>query len=133
MRLASLVTGAVAILVCAWFVLGIRQEHDLNRAQAIVSSANSLSAAQAAHVNSLLDAAGTLNPDQQVNLLRGDVAALRNQTPRAARIFQQVADREPMNINAWVLVAQADFGKGRPLANAIAHISQLDHQMKGQH
>ena len=93
----------------------------------------SLSAAQAAHANSLLRAAGTLNPDQQVNLLRGDVAALRNQTPRAARIFQRVADREPMNINAWVLLARADYGKGRPLANAVAHIAALDHQAKGGH
>jgi predicted Zn-dependent protease len=133
MRLARLLTAALAIVASAWFGLGIRQAHDLARAQAIVSGANSLSARQAEHVESLLQSAGTLNPDQQVNLVLGEVAALRNQTPRAARIFSQVAHREPMNITAWVLLAQADFGKGRPLANALAHISQLDHQVERSH
>ncbi len=133
MRPARLLIGVVAVVACVWFGLGIRQAHDLGRAQAIVSGANSLSARQAAQVDSLLRAAATLNPDQQVNLVRGEAAAARNQNARAARIFEQVAAREPMNITAWVLIAQADYGKGRPLTRALAHIAQLDHQFKGAH
>ncbi len=130
MRFVRALTGVLAVVLCGWFALGVRQAHDLSRAEAIVSSSSGLSARQARPVQSLLQAASTLNPDQRVNLVRGEVAALESQTPRAARIFAQVADREPLNINAWLLLAQADYGQGAPLARALSHIGQLDHQMK---
>lgn len=131
MRLARLLAGALAVAVCMWFALATRQAHDISQAETIISAANTLSSRQAAHVNSLLDTAGIQNPDQQVNLLRGELATLSHQPVRAARIFQDVADREPLNINAWLLVAQADFRTGRPVAIALSHVAQLDHQAPG--
>ncbi len=64
------VLAVLALVCCAWFALGVRQSHDLAAANAIVSAQGKPTPAQARRVNSLLDSASTLNPDQQVNILR---------------------------------------------------------------
>ena len=103
----------LAVVVCAWFVLGIRQAHDTARATAIIASANTPSAAQAAHVRSLLRAAGTLNPDLQLDVIRGQLALFRGDNADATRILESVVRREPLNVEAWVYLARAAFNVNR--------------------
>jgi predicted Zn-dependent protease len=126
MLLARAAAASVAVLVCAWFVLGIRQAHDTNKVQSLVSSTNTLSAQQAGHADALLRAAGTLNPDSTVDLLRAVVALREHQQQRAVPIIEAVAAREPMNVEAWTLLAEAAFGDGPLVNKAISHIALLD-------
>jgi predicted Zn-dependent protease len=85
-----------------------------------------LTAAQAARVGSLLDAAGMFNPDREVDLLRGQVLLGEGQRRPALRVFEGVTRDEPMNIEAWVLVAQTAYGNGPLIDRALARVGQLD-------
>jgi predicted Zn-dependent protease len=124
----------LAVVVCVWFALGIRQTRDTARATAIIASAasaNGPSAAQTSHVQSLLRAAGTLNPDKQLDVLRGQLALLRNDNRGAARILQGVVAREPLNVEAWVYLARAAFKVNRhEFGIAAQRIAQLDPPQK---
>jgi predicted Zn-dependent protease len=126
MLLARVAAVSFAAVVCAWFALGIRQVRGTNQAESILSGASTLSAQQAAHTDSVLRAAGTLNPDSAVDLLRGTVALREHQQQRAAHIFEAIVAREPMNLEAWVLLAQAAFGDGPLVNQALSHIGLLD-------
>lgn len=118
---------ALALIACAWFVLGARQARDTARASALVNGSSQLSAADEAHVRSLLRSAGTLNPDLTVDTLRGQLALDENRDRRAAQIFASVTRREPMNLDAWVLLAQATQQNDRQtFARAIRVIGKLD-------
>jgi hypothetical protein len=115
----------LALVLCAWFGLGIVQAHDTNTATTIINEPG-MSAKQAKHVRALLRGAGTLNPDLQVQLLRGRLALLENDRARAVGIFRDATRREPMNVQAWLLLAEAAYGNG-PLINlAVTNISELD-------
>jgi predicted Zn-dependent protease len=124
----------LAVVVCAWFALGIRQTRDTARATAIIASAasaNGPSAAQASHVRSLLKAAGTLNPDKQLGVLRGQLALLQGNNRSAARILEGVVAQEPLNVEAWVYLARAAFNVNRhEFGIAAQRIAQLDPPQK---
>ncbi len=116
---------SAAVLVCAWFALGTRQAVDTTRAGAIVNHVNMLTRPQAAHVQALLSSASVLNPDRQVDILRGIVAQERNDPRHALAIFERVARAEPMNLTAWVYVAQTGYGSP-VLKHAVEEIGRLD-------
>lgn len=108
---ATRILGALlALVVCAWFGLGVVQSRDVDRAAAIVGGSGRLTPAEAQQARSLLSRAGTLNPDRQVDLLRAQLE-VREGDPAAARaiLFRVLAD-EPLNINAWVALARASQG-----------------------
>jgi hypothetical protein len=117
----------LALVVCAWFVLGIQQAHDTNRVTAIVSGLfgqRELRPAQASRANSLLNSAQVLNPDAQVDVLRARVALLRGDRARAKRILIDVLRREPMNIAAWYGLATS--AKDQPtVLLALGRIARL--------
>jgi predicted Zn-dependent protease len=118
--------AALAVAAGAWFVLGWFQARDTQRATTLLA-ASSLSPAQARQTESLLDSAGTLNPDLTVDILRGKLAADRNENAQAVRILQSVTSREPLNLTGWVqlafiaeragdkTIAAAAFAEGRAL------------------
>ncbi len=111
---ARLVSVLVALVMVAWFVIGVRQAHGTNGATAIVAGSSTLSAAEARRADSLLNEAKLLNPDQQVNIIRGAVM-LRSGHPLAAqRILLSVTHSEPKNLEAWLWLAKAS-GRNRPL------------------
>jgi predicted Zn-dependent protease len=97
----------LAVLACAWFVLGIRQAHGIDAATSAISAQTRLSGNAVRRVNSSLDAAATLNPDQEVNVLRARLALAQGDERRARAILRQVTRREPSNLEAWVWYAQA--------------------------
>jgi predicted Zn-dependent protease len=100
---------AFAVAACAWFALGVRQAHDINAATAITSR-SPLPAIQVKHANSLLDDAATLNPDQQVNVLRAELAVDQGRYVRARQILRQVVRREVNNLQAWLVMKSASTG-----------------------
>jgi predicted Zn-dependent protease len=124
----------LAVVVCAWFALGIRQTRDTARATAIIASAasaNGPSAAQASQERSLLRAAGTLNPDKQLDVLRGQLALLQGNNRSATRILEGVVAQEPLNVEAWVYLARAAFNVNRhEFGIAAQRIAQLDPPQK---
>jgi predicted Zn-dependent protease len=116
---------ALALAAAAWFALGIRQAHELTTVSAQLARSPRLSAAQARSADALLDAAGTLNPDKQVALLRGQVALAAGGAAAAQRIFLQLARGEPMNINAWAWLVRAAGSDHRLIRLGLEHIAQL--------
>lgn len=128
--LSRIIAIAVALVACAWFALGLRQSTELNRATALLSGSGSLSRGQANRIRGLLDAAGTLNPDRQVEIMRGVLAEGQNQTRQALAIFERIVQAEPMNLSAWAYLTQAGLNNASVVRRAVAHIAELDPAQK---
>ena len=116
---------AVALVACAWFALGIRQAHEIARATSIVSQARALTPARAREADSLLRSAGALNPDLEVDVLRGRVALARGNLVGARRILTSVVRREPENVEAWIWLARASNGSPATFRLAVMRVQQL--------
>jgi predicted Zn-dependent protease len=98
---------AVALVVAAWFALGVRQAVNTTRATALITGPGQLTPARGHDARSLLDSAATLNPDRTVNLLRGELALAQNHNASAQRILLALTHSEPQNLDAWVQLAYA--------------------------
>ncbi|HWJ50969.1 MAG TPA: hypothetical protein VNR42_08115 [Solirubrobacteraceae bacterium] len=119
--------GIVALVVCAWFELGIRQAHDTAAATAIVTAhPQTASAAQTRKVESLLHAAGQLNPDVEVDLLRGRIVLAGGDPAGARRIIAAVTRAEPRNLEAWLTLASASTDSRPSFLNALEHVRRLE-------
>ena len=116
---------AAALVACAWFATGIRQAHDSDAANAIISSPGSLTAAEAAHATALLNAAGQLNPDTAVDLLRSQLALRQGDVARARQLALSVLRREPMNARAWIALGRAAAGNKAILLLAFGRLYRL--------
>ncbi len=100
----------LALVMAAWFALGIRQAQNTNQASALVAPGARLTASQAAKASDLLDAAGFLNPDRQVEVLRAELRADRGDLSGARRILKGVVRTEPQNLAAWLALARSSAG-----------------------
>jgi predicted Zn-dependent protease len=107
MRLFRATLLILAIVACAWYVLGIRQAHDTAAATALLARGTPVTAAEAARADALLHVAAQLNPDQQVVILRAQVAYDRGDRRRAEQLLAPVVRDEPRNAVAWLWVARA--------------------------
>ncbi|MBV9193484.1 MAG: hypothetical protein JO168_05015 [Solirubrobacterales bacterium] len=125
MRLLRAAVAVLALVVCAWFALGARQAHELSAAGNLITTPGALTRPQAAHAEAMLRAAATLNPDSQVDVLRGRLALTQGQRARATNLFTRVAEREPMNVVAWYWLAQDPQSYGAWLV-ALARVAQLE-------
>lgn len=122
---ASLAVCAAALVVGAWFALGIRQSHDLNVATGIVSASAPLTSAQAQRASNLLHRAGQLNPDRAVDLARSQLALRQGDRAGARALARSVTDSEPQNIDAWLTYATASAHDPRAFALALRHLNAL--------
>lgn len=131
-NLARYGLALVALLVAAWFGLGFYQAQQTGRASALIGGGNRLSPRQAQQARSTLDAAGTLNPDRAVDVLRGQLATDQGNYPRAIRILTAVTAREPLNLTAWAQlgVAAVKAGDRQVLVVAGRHIAELIPRVK---
>ncbi len=120
------VTAALlALVVGAWFALGAVQSRDIDRAGAIASARGALTGRAAGQAASLLDDAGTLNPDRQVDLLRAELVARRGDLPGARAILVSVVHDEPQNIDAWAALARSSAGDPAAFRLAVARVRAL--------
>lgn len=131
MTLPRVLMVLLAAVVGAWFALGARQAAKLNDATGIVTAAARPAAPALARASSDLRAAAVLNPDRQVDILRGRVAILRGHTARARRILRAVTRAEPLNLNAWIWFTGASLGHRRLARLGSARIAALDPQDAG--
>lgn len=130
-RAREVLVVLVAVVVCAWFGLGIVQAQDADHATTILASANALSATQRAHVVSLLDSADALNPGTGIELLRAQLAAVENHTQLEGRILETVTRAEPLNLDAWLALAKWGLAHDHAVLNtSVTHISALDPRLK---
>ncbi len=112
--------AAAATALCAWFVLGAVQAHDENRATALIDAAGTPSPALTSQILHLLDVAGTLNPDRDIALLRSQAQTRAGRNAAALRTARGVARAEPLNIDAWTVLAFA----AQPIAPAEARLAR---------
>lgn len=99
--------AAAGLVVCLWFGLGALQTHDENDATALVQQPGSPSPALTGHILSLLSTADTLNPDRNIALLRSQALSRAGRAAAAVSVARRVADAEPLNIDAWTVLAFA--------------------------
>jgi hypothetical protein len=118
-RAACIVVGVFA---CAWFVVGVRQARDTDQATALLAAPGRLDSPR---VSSLLNSAGLLNPDRQVDLLRAELALRRGDPAGARRIAERVVAAEPMNVQGWLLLARAARTNPTTFFFALIHIREL--------
>ena len=115
----------LALISCAWFALGARQAHEAAVAGSIVAGKQPLSAQQASRAAGALRAAAGLNPDLQVDVLRGQLAIDQGNLAQARRILTSVTRREPQNLAAWVQLARASANDRVSFFAAEIHIRTL--------
>jgi predicted Zn-dependent protease len=120
--IVRLTLAAAALLVAAWFALGLRQAIATDRASAIVQSSATLTPARARRAEQLLREASFLNPDSEVQLLRSQVAMATGDRATARRLAAQVTRREPLNAAAWYQLVRAT---GPTAARALQRLAAL--------
>lgn len=116
----------VALLVCAWFAIGIRQAHDVAAATTIVQAGRAAGPHELSVAAGELHSAAFLNPDQEVNIWRGRLAIERGEVHRAQQILGAVTREEPQNLEAWIWFTGASLGNSREARIGTARIAQLD-------
>ena len=102
-----LAVSSLAVVVCVWFGLGVVQARDETRATALIDRPGTLSAALTAKVLRLLDSAGTLNPDRDIDILRAQAQTRTGDSAAALRTAQRVVRDEPQNVDAWIVLGFA--------------------------
>jgi hypothetical protein len=102
-RIIRYALAAVAVLACAWFVVGLRQAHEIDAATNLLNNGGTeRSAAVQQHARSLLDSAAFINPGVDVTLLRAQLAENEGAWANAARVLYQAASAEPDNLSVWI-------------------------------
>jgi hypothetical protein len=126
MRTASIICFAVALIVCAWFGLGVRQAINTSRAAAIANQGNHLTAAQERKVTSLVGDARLLNPDKEPDILIGQAEVEHGDFARARRLLDGVTRSEPQNLEGWLWLAHSAAGDPALLYTAVLHVRRLE-------
>jgi hypothetical protein len=73
----------------------------------------------------VLKAAGELNPDRTVDILRAQLQAKQGRRPAAERLLLSVIHSEPMNLLAWFALAAAATDKST-VSLAFVRIAHLE-------
>lgn len=114
----------IAIVVCLWFALGVRQAVDGTRAAAALARAQHVDPATATRIAAQLDHASALNPDQTVSILRAQLLVERGYRERGLKLLGNVIRAEPMNLEAWRAIA-ADATAPQTLREAFVGVGRL--------
>jgi hypothetical protein len=123
---------ALAVVVCAWFVIGIRQVHAISAATKLLNNvATERSPAVQAHARSLLDEAAFLQPGVDVTLRRVQLAQNARDWARAGRLMDQATAAEPDNLDVWfaylqLRVLHPAFGNGKLMFGRLHQLDPLD-------
>jgi hypothetical protein len=116
---------AFAIVVCAWFVLGAVEAHQIDHVADVLAQSSSLTPAQSRAALDQLSSAGALNPDRQVDLLRAAVLQDDNRIKGSQAILLHVVAGEPMYVEAWYQLAGVAGADPSLERRALVHIAQL--------
>lgn len=127
-RIAAVV---LALVISAWFALGIRQATEISAAQAIISAHPHPTAAQVRRAQQSLDAAATLNPDRTVDLERIRLLIDAGDTRPARVLATRVVAAEPQNLDAWVVLAQTAATDPQLFGHALSRVRALEPLLPG--
>lgn len=125
MVLARVGLLALALVACTWYAIAVRQSRDQAAAEAIVQGNVTPTPAVTRHALSLLDAAGTLNPDRAIDLLRAQALVRAGRAPAALRLMKSVVAAEPDNVDAWIVYGFA-AGSGDPAVVQLARAKRAE-------
>jgi hypothetical protein len=100
-RILGLGLAGLALVVSAWFALGWVQARDTGKATALLAGPQAPAPEAISQTRSLLDTAGTLNPDRTVDLQRARLAVYRHDYTGAIGVLESVTRSEPQNVLAW--------------------------------
>lgn len=117
LRLAVL---GLAVAACAWFALGLVQSHDENQALTLIDQPGTPNPVTTARIMSLLNNAGTLNPDRNIALDRSQAQTRAGDSAAGVAIAESVTRAEPENVDAWVVLGLA----ARRADPALARLAQ---------
>jgi predicted Zn-dependent protease len=122
-----------AVLACVWFVIGVRQAHEVDAASNVIT-AGQQSPSQLRGAASQLHAAAFLNPDRAVDILRGRVAIEQRRLAQARRILGAVVRAEPQNLEGWIWFTGANLGlpAAERGSRRIAALDPLDARVVGR-
>jgi hypothetical protein len=122
----------VAVLACAWFVIGVRQAHEVNAASNVITAPRH-TVAQLRGAAAQLRAAAFLSTDRTVDILRGRVAIEQRRLAQARRILGGVVRAEPQNLEAWIWFTGANLGRPAAVRGSrrIAALDPLDARAVG--
>jgi predicted Zn-dependent protease len=127
MQLAARLMGLLgAIVVSAWFALGIHQAHEVAHATNVIGASRTLTVTKARAIESSLDSASRLDPDKELDILRARAAIKAGQPRDAQRILEGVVRAEPSNLEGWIWLAGAALGNPPVAHRALAQIDKLD-------
>jgi predicted Zn-dependent protease len=121
---ARFAIAALAVVACAWFVIGVIQSDNQSRATALINGGGTPTHAQTSQIEHWLDRAGTLNPDRNIDLLRAQAEVRADQSARALVLMKRVVRAEPSNADAWVVFGFAAQSQSPALAR-LAHAEVL--------
>lgn len=114
-RVARLLVAAIAAVVCAAFVIGIRQVQYSNAVTALLAPGTRLTPTQQRAAASDLRSAAFAYPGEDVPILKVQVALNEDHFARALSIARAITAAEPDNIQGWVWFAgAADFARDLP-------------------
>ena len=126
LRLALRWAAAVlALCVAAWFVTQARDARELAQAHALLAGPGLPTTGQIHRLRRLLTQAKLLEPGEDTEVLRAQLALEEGRRGKAARILDAVLASEPSNLRAWVLLAEVDLNRAS-LELAVRHVAQLD-------
>lgn len=127
-RAARYGLAVLAIVVCAWFVVGARQAHEVDVATNLLDTGVAGHPADSQHTASLLKSADFMFPGTDVKLLRARLDMELHQYPQAKVLVDQARTSEPDNVNAWI--SALDLSLVDPSAEhpsqVLSHLHTLD-------
>ena len=123
--LARVSAAVLAFAVAGWFFTQARDTREIAQARALLSGPRVPTFLQIHRIRRLLGQARLLEPGQDVEVLRAQLAYEEGRRTEAAGILDGVLSAEPMNLEAWVLLAEVDPSR-RVLDTAVRHIERLD-------
>ena len=117
---------AGALVVAAWFGLGVRQASNTKAATAILTTDRTPPVAQLRRAAAQIDRAATLNPDRAVDLLRARLDIARGNQAAARLRYEAVVQEQPDDIDAWTQLAFLTARSDRAaFTRAVAQIRRL--------
>jgi predicted Zn-dependent protease len=127
-RAARITAIAVALVICAGFVVGIRQNEGVAALTNLLSATSRLTHGQQRTAASELSEAKFAYPGQEVNLLAVGVAFHEGRYAKARSIALAATRAEPDNLQAWSSLAATELAASdtRALFHARDEMARLD-------
>jgi hypothetical protein len=104
---SRVLVGVLAVVLCAAFIVGVRQAHSSNALNAMLATGDPLTPTQQRSAASDLSSARFGYPGQDVQILAAQLALREHHFARAELISLAITRAEPDNLQGWLVLAAA--------------------------